>query len=396
MCATTRAHVRLDPKAGGRWVSTERWRHRLRGRREARVPESGSAGLGRASSRLRRPRHSPPGRNTREGGRQTERGRPAEAKEAPPKRRAGRAQAAPRRRWGRSVQRGAGGPGRAEQRDHRTRSRSPGLADAALADNENLQRGQHVLVHPVGAPGPDRQTFPTRAAAAPPAPARTAAPLRSPLAGRSARAPKPCQQRGRGGKQPPPFGWRVRRAEGAEPALAAGLERGGGRARVCGWMRGSTLTCGRCPGCATGAGQVVGDREPWALVFGFCCRKSMKKEIGLGLQMGRRKLDLQGDGQLPVSALLELRTLVSRSPTRRTFNYQPCSSPRLEARGLVVGASGRATMAMVGQWLCSAFCFPCPISVCFDSNILFPGKFFWTCFVMKTTKEQKGPAPDSP
>lgn len=98
MCATTRAHVRLDPKAGGRWVSTERWRHRLRGRREARVPESGSAGLGRASARLRRPRHSPPGRNTREGGRQTERGRPAEAKEAPPN--AGQAAPRPRRGGG--------------------------------------------------------------------------------------------------------------------------------------------------------------------------------------------------------------------------------------------------------------------------------------------------------
>lgn len=130
--------------------------------------DKGSECAGRPESPCQGPQGSaapPPGSGGpatlplgREGGRQPERGRPAEAEEAPPN--AGQAAPRPRRGGGGGGVSNAapGGPGRAERRDRRARRPSPGLADAALADNENLQRGQHVLVHPVGTPGPDRPT----------------------------------------------------------------------------------------------------------------------------------------------------------------------------------------------------------------------------------------------
>lgn len=135
-----------------------------------------------------------------------------------------------------------GGLGRADRcpapqrRGCRRRCPSPGLADAALADNENLQRGQHVLVHPVGAPGPARPR-PTDApytgcghtacACAPRRPFALAPSLPAP------RMRRRCASRGERRKTPPAPSVDVC-AERRE--LSWCLQRGGGGAR---WREGA-------------------------------------------------------------------------------------------------------------------------------------------------------------
>lgn len=134
-----------------------------------------------------------------------------------------------------------GGLGRADRcpapqrRGCRRRCPSPGLADAALADNENLQRGQHVLVHPVGAPGPARPR-PTDApytgcghtacACAPRRPFALAPSLPAP------RMRRRCASRGgRGGKHPPPLRLTYAQSGGSWAGVysAVGEERGEGK-----------------------------------------------------------------------------------------------------------------------------------------------------------------------
>lgn len=93
---------------------------------------------------------------------------------------------------------------------------SPGLADAALADDKDLQGSQHVLVHPGTAPGATPTDAPFAAydgltcACAPRRPVSLA-----PSA--PAHAPQVHELWEETGKTPPPCAWRMRTSAGAEP-----------------------------------------------------------------------------------------------------------------------------------------------------------------------------------
>lgn len=78
----------------------------------------------------------------------------------------------------------------------------------------------------------------------------------------------------------------------------------------------------------------------------------MKKETGLGLQTGRRKLDPQGDSQLPASPQLALRTAGHQNVGHLITG--PVRPQGWQARGLVVGCPSfsRAPLGMPPrQWL---------------------------------------------